>query len=97
MEIHLSPYLFGFRKGHSTEKCLNTMLETWKKALDGKRHVSAVLTDLSKAFDCLNDDLLIEKVEAYSFDKESLASIHDYLSNRTQRTRWTQHIDCTGT
>ena len=28
---HLSPYLFGFRKGHSTEQCLVIMLEVWKK------------------------------------------------------------------
>ena len=26
----LSPYLFGFRKGHSNEQCLNVMLERWK-------------------------------------------------------------------
>ena len=92
METHLSPYLFGFRKGHITEQCLNTMLETWKKSLDGKRHVGAVLTDLSltdlsKAFDCLNHDLLIAKVEAYGFVKEVLALIRGYLSNRTQRTK----------
>ena len=33
----LSPYLFGFRKGHSTEQCLIIMLEAWKKALDEKK------------------------------------------------------------
>ena len=32
----LSPYLFGFRKGRSTEQCLNIMLEKWKKALGQK-------------------------------------------------------------
>ena len=32
MENYLSPYLFGFRKAHSTEQCLNTMLENWKKS-----------------------------------------------------------------
>ena len=32
----LSPYLFGYRKGYSTEQCLIVMLEQWKKALDGK-------------------------------------------------------------
>ena len=30
----LSPYLFGFRKGHITEQCLIVMLEAWKKAID---------------------------------------------------------------
>ena len=53
----LSPHLFGFRKGHSTEQCLIIMLEAWKKALDEKKNAGAILTDLSKAFDCLNNDL----------------------------------------
>ena len=33
----LSPYLFGYRKGHSTEHCLLTMIEMWRKALDEKK------------------------------------------------------------
>ena len=37
IEKHLSPYLFGFRKSHSTEQCLNVMIEKWKKALDEKK------------------------------------------------------------
>ena len=83
----LSPYLFGFRKGHSTEQCLNIMLEKWKKALDQKLCVGAVLTDLSKAFDCLNHKLLIAKLEAYGFDHNAVAYIYDYLSKRNQRTK----------
>ena len=51
LDKFLSPYLFGFRKGHSTEQCLIIMLEAWKKALDGKHNAGAILTDLSKAFD----------------------------------------------
>ena len=38
----LSPYLFGFRSGHSTEQCLSIML-------DGEKNAGAILTDLSKA------------------------------------------------
>ena len=33
IEKYLSPYLFGFRKGHSTEQCLIVMIEQWKKHL----------------------------------------------------------------
>ena len=87
IENHLSPYLFGFRKGHSTEQCLNIMLENWKKALDSKKCVGAVLTDLSKAFDCLNHKLIIAKLEAYDFSNEALTFIYDYLSNRKQRSK----------
>ena len=54
-----SPYLFGYRKGHSTEQCLTIMREMWRKALDEKSSAGGILTDLSKAFDCLNRKLLI--------------------------------------
>ena len=59
IEKYLCPYLFGFRKGYITEQCLNVMIERWKKALDQTKYVGAVLTDLSKAFDCFNHQLLI--------------------------------------
>ena len=43
--------------------------------------------DLSKAFDTINHELLIAKLHAYGFNKESLELILDYLSNRWQRTK----------
>ena len=47
----------------------------------------ALLTGLSKAFDCLNHDLLIAKLNAHGFSLPALRLIHDYLLNRKQRTR----------
>ena len=63
------------------------MLEGWKKSLDKGKIAGALLTDLSKAFDCLNHDLLIAKLEAYGFDKKSLTCILSYLTDRKQRTK----------
>ena len=87
MENKLSPYLCGFRKGYSTMYCLVIMLERFKKALDKKNKFGALLTDLSKAFDCLNHELLIAKLDAYNFDNSSLEFIRSYLSNRKHRTK----------
>ena len=63
------------------------MLETWKKALDEKGYARAILTDLSKAFDCLNHDLLIAKLNAYGFSQDALKFIRSYLKDRKQRTK----------
>ena len=87
IEKFLSPYLFGYRRNHSTEQCLTIMIEAWKKALDLKHSAGAILTDLSKAFDCLNHKLLIAKLNAYGLHKEALNFIYNYLEGRKQGTK----------
>ena len=62
-------------------KCNDRKME---KALHKKKHVGAVLTDLSKSFDCINHQLLIAKSEAYGIGNEALHFIYDYLSKRKQ-------------
>ena len=63
------------------------MLEIWKEATDNNKAFGALLTDLSKAFDCLSHDLLIAKLHAYGTDIDSLNILQDHLSNRKQRTK----------
>ena len=63
------------------------MLERWKKALNNRKIAGAFLTDLSKAFDCLDHELLIAKLEAYGFHHSALTYIFSYLSDRKQRTK----------
>ena len=62
-----SQFQCGFRKGYSSQYCLIRMLERWKKCIDKKGCAGALLTDLSKAFDCLPHELLIAKLDAYGF------------------------------
>ena len=71
----------------SAQHCLLYMIEKWKKCLDNKGKSGVLLTDLSKAFDCLVHDLLIAKLNAYGFDYLSLKLIYNYLSDRLQRVR----------
>ena len=76
-----------FRKGHNTQQCLLAMLEKWQRSTDSGKSFGAVLTDLSKAFDCLNHELLIVKLNPYGFNLPALRLIHDYLSHITPRSR----------
>ena len=77
----------GFRKGFSAQHCLIVMLEKFKKSIDSKKCCGVLLTDLSKAFDCLSHDLLIAKLEAYGLDYISLKLMYSYLKFRYQRVR----------
>ena len=47
----------------------------------------ALLTNLSKAFDCIPHDLIIAKLEAYDFHMNALKLVYYYLSNRKQRVK----------
>ena len=85
MEKYLSEYLCGYRKGYNAQHALLSMIEKWKLSLAKNEYAGAVLMDLSKAFDCLNHDLLLAKLHAYGFSKKSLALIRSYLKNRWQR------------
>ena len=82
-----SKYQCEFRKGFSTQHCLLAILEKWKRSIDNGKMFGALLTDLSKAFDCLDHELLIAKRNAYGFSLTALKLVHSYLSNRKQRTK----------
>ena len=69
------------------QHCLLNLLEIWKNSVDKDKVFGALVTDISKAFDCFNDELLTAKRNAYGFTLPALRLIHDYLSNRKQRTK----------
>ena len=81
IDKHFSPFLCGYRKR------FNTQLEKWKSTLDKKGFAGAVLMDLSKAFDTINHELLIAKLNAYSFSEPSLKLIYDCLKDRLQHIK----------
>ena len=83
----LSEYQCGFREGFNAQNCLLAMLEKWKSAVDKGKVFDALLTDLSKAFDCLPHELIIAKLNAYGFKLPALKLMHSYLSHRKQRTK----------
>ena len=61
------------------------MLEKWKNTLNKSKHVGGVFIDLPKAFETINHDLLIAKLEAYGFSNNALLLVLSHLKNRSQR------------
>ena len=87
MNEYLSPYLCGYRKGFSTQAALCSLIEKWKQIIDNKGYGVVVLMDLSKAFDTINHELLIAKLHAYGFTRESLLIILSYISDHWQHVK----------
>ena len=83
--------LCGFRAGYSTQQALIRWLEKWKKFLDRTALVGKILIGMSKAYDCLPDDLLKAKLRTYALDVSSLRLLHSSLNNHYQRTKISSH------
>ena len=78
----LSQFVAAYRKSYSSNHVLLRLIEEWKTLLDNKNFVGTVLMDLSKAFDCIPHDLLIAKLHAYGFSKNTVIFLYSYLKPR---------------
>ena len=72
----------GFRAGRSCHLALNTFVDYAKHELDSKKHVIAIFLDFSKAFETIDHQLLLIKLEKYGFSQNALELITNYLKNR---------------
>jgi hypothetical protein len=82
----LSDHQFGYRKHHSSEQLLQSLLQDWRSKLDSKEpcYISALSLDVRKAFDSINHSILISKLPKYGLSNNSVHLIQSYLSNRFQ-------------
>ena len=87
MENVFLPKISAYRKSYNSQHVLIRLIEEWREYLDKDFVVGAVMTDLSKAFDCIPHDLLIAKLEAYGLGEKTLSYIFSYLRNRNQCVR----------
>ena len=77
----LSDFVAAYRKSCSSNHALIRSVENWKKQLVNKNIVGTVLTDLSKAFNCILHDLLIAKLYAHGFSN-TLVFLYSYLKHK---------------
>ena len=74
----------GFRPHHSTESILIKMTDDWLEAMDQGLYTGAIFLDLRKAFDFVNHDLLVTKLQMYGCSPSTLLWFKSYLSDRRQ-------------
>ena len=82
----------GFRKFHSCESSLALVVSDWIDALDRNKIVIAVFLDLKRAFETVDRQLLLRKLELYGCDPIVLGWFSSYLHNRFQRTKFNSYF-----
>lgn len=75
---------FGFRKRLSTIDAIADMTKHILKYIDAKYNTYGIFCDLSKAFDCVNHEILLSKLELYGIKGNDLLLCRSYLSARKQ-------------
>ncbi len=80
----LYPSQYGFRQGHSTELAAMELVDKIIQDMDKNEIPLNIYLDLSKAFDTLDHDILIDKLYSYGFRDNALGLFKSYLSNRKQ-------------
>lgn len=81
----LSASQFGFQASRGAHDAIFKFLENVFEFLNRKESAAAVFCDLSKAFDCVNHDILLSKLECYGFRGAVWDWFKSYLSGRRQR------------
>ena len=75
---------FGFRKSHSTTHALIDLTEDIREALDNNKFACGVFIDLQKAFDTVDHEILLKKLEHYGIRGIANDWFRSYLKNRKQ-------------
>ena len=80
----LFKYQFGFREKHGTNSALITLVDKILKSWNKGEYVLGLFLDLSKAFDSINHEILINKLYCYGNRGNVLTWFRNYLKNRKQ-------------
>jgi hypothetical protein len=76
---------FGFRTFSSTDKASYRLIDEILNALNNRMLVGGIFCDLQKAFDCVNHNILLTKLEFYGITGITLKLIKSYPEGRYQR------------
>lgn len=78
------PNHHGFLPSHSTSTAIIQMFDLWLEAAENQELSSALLLDLSAAFDLVDHSILLRKLELYNLTNSALQFMESYLNHRRQ-------------
>ena len=81
----LDEHQFGFRSEVSTESASHILLNEILEAMNSKQLVGGIFCDLHKAFDCINHDVLLEKLKFYGVSEKFCNLVKSYLNGSYQK------------
>lgn len=84
----ISNHQHGFMEKRSTSTNLACLTQFITESLDNRGQVDVVYTDFSKAFDRIDHNLLIEKLNHFGFNKLLLNFFKSYLEDRLQYVQY---------
>ena len=83
---------FGFQKGKCTQHAILDLYSNIIKAIEVHEKTSCIFLDFTKAFDTVNHDILLSKLEYYGIRGLTLCLLRSYLTDRTQRVKIGKYI-----
>ena len=81
----LHPSHHGFRTKHNTSTVLLQMGDVWLEALENNEISAVIMLDMSAAFDVVDHDILLGKLDLYGLQESAVSWFEIYLGNRQQR------------
>ena len=85
--IVLPPQQFAYRRSHSTEDALSLAIDQWSRAIDQGQMVAVCFADMSKAFDRVNHQQLLDELHTCNIGYTVLQWLHNYLNDRMQAVK----------
>lgn len=87
----LSENQFGFRAGKSTTDAVASLVDAIVGSVEDREYALGIFLDLSKAFDCVDHNFLLQTIESYGIRGVPHLWLSSYLTDRAQSVQISQN------